>query len=406
MYELKEISPAENLKRVIRTDGYWVHYENRINLEIQSGNCSFTLGYNHKELKSLLPTNEIDFLRGNSGESAEPVDRLSNTLTKEAGMDGIAYAVSGSDGNECAFYIIDLYWTNKGEPQRRYIISIPPCYHGTTVVCRSANNDIVEKRQSRFVPIRGRTWYTTEDSIANETNVLEQIIETFKTRNDIGAILIESYPWNKTIAPWSHNFYQLLRATATLYGANLIVDDIAGYGGKIGTLFTHTAYNIKPDIVTIGKALTNGLIPLSACLINDKILKQVKTTFNWGHTWQPNMYGVRVANRCIELIQERMAHSKVIEKNLNDIGDRLKSKGLVRNVIGNGVWKSFVPEPNPIPISLAEIDKAGMSATTNENTIKTIIPLIADDIYFEELEKRLEVCLTNIQEQRTQGILI
>ena len=47
-----------------------------------------------------------------------------------------------------------------------------------------------------------------------------------------------------------------------------------------------------------------------------------------------------------------------------------------------------------------------MSATTNENTIKTIIPLIADDIYFEELEKRLEVCLTNIQEQRTQGILI
>jgi len=101
-----------------------------------------------------------------------------------------------------------------------------------------------------------------------------------------------------------------------------------------------------------------------------------------------------------------MAYSKVIEKNLNDIGDRLISKGLVRNVIGNGVWKSFVPEPNPIPISLAEIDKAGMSATTNENTIKTIIPLIADDIYFEELEKRLEVCFTNIKEQRTQGLLI
>jgi acetylornithine/succinyldiaminopimelate/putrescine aminotransferase len=158
--------------------------------------------------------------------------------------------------------------------------------------------------------------------------------------------------------------------------------------------------------VTIGKALTNGLIPLSACLINNKILKEVKTQFNWGHTWQPNMYGVRVANRCIELIKERMAYSSVIEKNLNDIGNRLKSKGLVRNVIGNGVWASFVPEPTPIPISLAEIDKAGMSATTNENTIKTIIPLIADDIYFEELEKRLTVCFSNIKEQRTQGILL
>lgn len=404
--ELKENSPVEKLKRVIRTDGYWVHYTDKINLEIQSGNCSYTLGYNHRELKDLLPTNEIDFLRGNSGESAEPVDRLSATLTSEAGMAGIAYAVSGTDGNECAFYINDLYWTNKGNAEKRMLISITPCYHGTSVMCRSANNDIVDKSKNRFIPIRGRTWYTEEDRIANETRILELIIETCKRRNDVGAVFIESYPWNKIIGPYSQSFYTLLRATATLYGLNLIVDDVAGYGGKLGTLFTHNHYNIKPDMVVIGKALTNGLIPLSACLVNDKIVKEVSTTFNWGHTWQPNMYAVRIANRCIELIKERMGHSKVIEKNLNEIGNRLKSKGLVSGVIGDGVWKSFVPAPTPIPISLAEIDKAGMAATTNENTIKTIIPLIADDTYFEELEKRLEICFKSIQYQREQGILI
>jgi len=404
--ELKENSPVEKLKKVIRTDGYWVHYSDKINLEIQSGNCSYTLGYNHKELKSLLPTNEIDFLRGNTGESAEPVDRLSETLVKESGMKGIAYAVSGTDGNECAFYINDLYWKNKGAPEKNMLISITPCYHGTSIMCRSANNDVADKSKNRFIPIRGRVWYNEEDRISNETRVLELIIETCKRRQDIGAIFIESYPWNKIIGPYTHGFYSLLRATATLYGLNLIVDDVAGYGGKIGTLFTHTYYNVKPDIVVIGKALTNGLIPLSACLVNEKICKEIETTFNWGHTWQPNMYAVRIANRCIELIKERMSHSSVIEKNLNEISTRLKSKGLVSEAIGNGVWKSFVPSPSPIPISLAEIDKAGMSATTNENTIKTIIPLIADDLYFEELEKRLEICFKSIQNQRQQGILL
>lgn len=402
--ELKPFSLGESNKKVIATYDYWIEYEGGFkSLEIQSGNAAFTLGYNHNKLKQHIFDNKVDFVRGNTGESTELVDSLSDLLCNISNMKSIAYAVSGSDANESAINAVDRYWTSKGA-HRPYIISIAPCYHGTTYTTKTLSTELERPNYSgwsefnRTRVILGKRWENVKDQRANELYKIAKLKEYLQAHSkETGAIMLESIPWNDQIAPYSKEFWLDIEALVDEYDILFILDDVAGCFGKNERLFTHQYLSIRPDIITIGKSLTNGYVPLSASLHNDKVSTLIASkTWEHGHTWQPTMNGVVAAHICLmEHIQhiEDNKH-KYIGEQLDALGNELVQKGLSDGFVRQGSFMGI--NTFGIDVSLAKLSNAGLAATTAADQIKLVVPTIANDNYFTELKTRVYNLLDDV----------
>lgn len=410
MLELKPFSLGEDPKKVVATYDYWIEYEGgKTSLEIQSGNAAFTLGYNNPKIKQHIFDNKVDFVRGNTGESNEMVDSLSDLLCNISGMKSIAYAVSGSDANESAINAVDRYWTSKGA-HRPYIVSIAPCYHGTTYTTKTLSTELERPNYSGWAEfnrtrvILGKRWIKADQQKENEADKLQKLKEYLeKHGKETGAIILESIPWNDAIAPYSKEFWLSIEELVDQHDVLLILDDVAGCFGKNQHLFTHHYLTIRPDIITIGKALTNGVTPLSASLHNDKVSSAIASkTWEHGHTWQPNVNGVIAAHVCI------VDHIQAIEDEKHQyIGAKLDELG--KHLVDNSLSSGFVRQGSfmgintfGIDVSLAKLSKHGLAATTAADSLKLVVPTIADDKYFTELTNRTLDLLEDVYTSKRQ----
>lgn len=410
MLELKPFSLGETPKKVVATTGYWVEYEGgNSSLEIQSGNAAFVLGYSNPKIKKHLNENKIDFVRGNTGESTEMVDSLSDLLCNISNMKSIAYAVSGSDANESAINAVDRYWVAKGKT-KPYIVSIAPCYHGTTYTTKTLSTELERPNYSgwsefnRTRVILGKRWDAFRTQEENEADKLQKLEDYLKEHsNETGALILESIPWNDSVAPYSKKFWIKIEELVDQYDILLILDDVAGCFGKNQHLFTHHYLTIRPDIITIGKSLTNGVVPLSASLHNDKVSTMIATkTWEHGHTWQPNVNGVIAAHVCL------VEHIQAIEDNKHQyIGDKLDAFG--KELVDNNLASGFVRQGSfmgintfGIDVSLAKLSEHGLAATTASDSLKLVVPTIADDTYFTHLTNRTLNLLDDVYKSKRQ----
>lgn len=397
MIELKPFSLGEDHKEVVSTYDYWIEYKGgKKSLEIQSGNAAFALGYNHKKLKQQVYDNEVDFVRGNTGESTVMVESLSDLLCNISNMKSIAYAVSGSDANESAINAVDRYWVGKGQ-YRPNIVSIAPCYHGTTYLTKTLSTEMEKPNYSgwslhnRTKVILGKRWINSKDQAENEAEKLKLLKEYLENHGtEVGALILESIPWNDAIAPYSKEFWISIEELVSIHDILLIIDDVAGCFGKNQHLFTHQALNMRPDIITIGKSLTNGITPLSASLHNDKVSSVIANkTWEHGHTWQPNVNGCVAAQVCLmEHIQKIEDDKHVyIGTKLDEFGRHLMNANLSNGFVRQGSFMGI--HTFGIDVSLAKLSKHGLAATTAADTLKLVVPTIADDRYFNELTNRV-----------------
>ena len=111
-------------------------------------------------------------------------------------------------------------------------------------------------------------------------------------------------------------YLQRLRALCTEYGIPLIVDEVAVGFGRTGAMFACEKAGIVPDIMTVGKGLTGGLLPMSAALVSDAIYDTFRAdggrsrTFFHGHTFCGNPITSALAVAALEIYEEE----KIIER--------------------------------------------------------------------------------------------
>ena len=152
-------------------------------------------------------------------------------------------------------------------------------------------------------------------------------------------------------------------------------------------MFGWQEYNVQPDICAIGKALTAGYSPLGAAVCNKKVYDVLQyKSWDHGHTWSPNMQGVAAAITASVKIESLLHRVPVINSKLESIGDKLgltyRSAGLLIAYDTNKFY------------SLADLHSVGLTATmAGENCIKVVAPLIADDHYFDSIERSFSTLL-------------
>lgn len=387
---MESIDSLKSKKKIIRTEGYWIETEDGKLLDIQCGNTAFIFGYSNQEIKKSMNNlqDRVAFIKDLSNETCKETEELTKKLLTIGGYKGLAWAVSGSDGIEAAIHTNDQYWRAR-EEHKPTVLVFNPGYHGTTYLTRIFRNDY--NPGDRAVIIDAPEWYNINDREQAEKICLESIDHALVNNPNIGAVMIESIPWIGGIRPWSKPFWKTLRNMCDHFDVNFIVDDIFGGVGKLGFVFSGTRYDIRPDIVAIGKSLTGGYSPLSAVCVNEKIYDLAKDGFNYSHTWSPNMAGIGAALAVLD--QFDPARVALIEKHNIELLDKLMSQGLIKNPVHEGLIVQFDMIKNYDPNFLI---KHGINGSIKgENSVFMCIPYIADTNYYQELETRLSSALND-----------
>jgi adenosylmethionine-8-amino-7-oxononanoate aminotransferase len=385
--ELKYFLNGEYKKEVIYTDRYLVYFKNESKpyLDLQCGYSSFILGYNNKEIYGDIEREyDVQFVRGVTSESNIHVDNLASKLCSLGNWSSIAWTTSGSDAVEAAYEMNRKYW-NLVNPNKNKILVFLPNYHGTTLLEKHFRREISNMDICKFAEVM--PWNNYSEREYSEKILLDVVRQMLMLNQKIiGAILMESIPWFDYLQPWSNNFWTEIKKICEHFDINLIVDDVAGCFGKEGTWYSNNTYNIEPDIVAIGKALTAGYAPMGAALCNKKIHKVIsKEIWEHTHTYYPSMYGVLIANRVINHIESNLLFDKI-----NSINNRIRKICAKYNitVIGDHLLMALHFPKN---ISIMDIFQANAIVSLpikgyNNNILKICAPLIADSEYFSLLE--------------------
>jgi adenosylmethionine-8-amino-7-oxononanoate aminotransferase len=261
------------------------------------------------------------------GLTHEPASRLASRLAAllGPGLDRVFYTDSGSVAVEVAMKMAMQYWLNQGERGRSRFLAFRGGYHGDTfgtmAVC-----DPEEGMHSLFHGM------LTEQVIAplprDEASQAELEALLAAHAHELAGIVVEPLVQGAGgMLMHDPDVLRRLRALADRHGLLLIFDEIFTGFGRTGTLFAFEQAGIKPDIITLSKALTGGTLPLAATVASSKVFDAFWSddpshALMHGPTFMGNALACAAANASLDLFERepRLAQvaalSRALEKGL------------------------------------------------------------------------------------------
>lgn len=223
---------------------------------------------------------------------------LADKLCSLARMDNAFFCNSGAEANEAAIKMTRLYGHAKGIDVPNIIVT-EGSFHGRTMATLTATGN--RKIQAGFEPlVKGfvRAPY-------NDIGAIETIARNNK---DVVAVMVEPITGEGGIRIPDPDYLNKLRAICDQYGWLLILDEIQSGMGRTGKWFAHQHNGIQPDILTLAKALGNG-VPIGTCLARGEAATLFKPG-NHGTTFGGNPLASRAAMAVINTIES----DQLIEK--------------------------------------------------------------------------------------------
>ncbi len=262
-------------------------------------------GYNHPALQTALREQvatkpHVKF----GGLTHSPAARRARRLDANAprGLGRVFFADSGSVAMEVALKMAIQYQHAIGHPEKRRFLTPQGGYHGDTIGAMSVC-DPVTGMHSLFAGVVPEQLFFDRPSSPFHSDFrpesLASLEEAFKKNADtIAAVVLEPVVQGAG-GMWFYRpeYLTRLRELCDQYGALLIHDEIATGFGRTGKLFASEWAGVTPDIMAVGKALTGGVMTLSAVLAKDAIAEAISTdgVFMHGPTFMANPLACRVA---------------------------------------------------------------------------------------------------------------
>jgi acetylornithine aminotransferase len=188
-----------------------------------------------------------------------PQIELASWLVENSFADKVFFCNSGAEANEAAIKLARKYFSDKGENGRYRIITMEKSFHGRTMATLSATGQ--EKIRKGFEPVLGGFDFVP----FNDAKAVESKIESSTC-----AVLLEPVQGEGGVRCPDSEYLKTVRKICDEAGVLLIFDEIQTGIGRTGKLFAYEHFDIEPDIMTLAKALANGL-PIGAMLAKEDI---------------------------------------------------------------------------------------------------------------------------------------
>jgi acetylornithine/N-succinyldiaminopimelate aminotransferase len=223
-------------------------------LDFLSGLAVTSLGHAHPQVADALADQARTLLHLSNLYYNDQQPRLAEKLDALIGGGGRAFFCnSGAEANECAIKLARRYGQRNGGPDRYHVISAYGSFHGRTLTTLAATGQ--PQKQETFQPLpSGFRQVSFDDLGALEAAMDERV----------AAVMLEPVQGEGGVNPASADYLHGVRRLCDEREALLIVDEVQTGLGRTGKWFGFQHSGVAPDIVTVAKALGNG-VPIGAC---------------------------------------------------------------------------------------------------------------------------------------------
>jgi predicted acetylornithine/succinylornithine family transaminase len=247
--------------QLVRGEGTWVwDREGNRYLDLLAGIAVTSLGHSHPGVADAIAAQARTLLHVSNLFGTEPGWEVAQTLDRllgtgqpgwpDAGMRGqVFFANSGAEANECALKLARRF----GGRGRHVVVSAFGSFHGRTLATLHATGQPAKHEVFQPLPegFRHVAW--------DDLDALESALDPSVT-----AVLLEPVQGEGGVNPATVAYLQGVRRLCDERGLLMILDEVQTGLGRCGSWFAHQQMGVVPDVVTMAKALGNG-VPIGAC---------------------------------------------------------------------------------------------------------------------------------------------
>lgn len=234
----------------------------------------------------------------------------------------VFFGLSGSDANDTHWKLLRYYYNAIGKPEKRKIIARKGAYHGITVAAACLTG--LQSSHSYFdlpfealgvVRAEGAHFYRQGRPGESESECgvrLAQELEQLILREDprtVAAFIAEPVTGAGGVVVPPSTYFGAVQEVLRKYDVLLIDDEVITGFGRTGNDFGATTFNIRPDMMTLAKALTSGYAPLSVAAIRGDMYERMRApsgkvgVFGHGYTYSGHPVSCAVALKTLEIYE-------------------------------------------------------------------------------------------------------
>ena len=326
--------------RVI-TRGEGVHIyddQDRRYLDAFAGLWCVNVGYGRREIIDAVHAQMSKLVYYNMffGTTTEPTARLAEKICHHAGpgMNHVFFTNSGSEAHDTWLRMASVYWTARGQPERRIVIARNNAYHGSTVAAASLGG-MKNMHEQGNLPIPGIVhigqpyWYAEgEDLSPDEFGLLRAreleaaILEAGPEK--VAAFVAEPIQGAGGIIIPPDSYWPEIDRICKHYGILLVTDEVICGFGRLGSWFGFQHYGVTPDICTIAKGLSSGYLPIAGVILHDRVadvLIHETDGFDHGFTYSGHPVAAAAALANLDIIE----NERLVERVRDEIGPYFKT---------------------------------------------------------------------------------
>jgi 4-aminobutyrate--pyruvate transaminase len=296
-------------------------------IEGLAGLWSTALGYGNEELAQVAydQIKKMSFTHMFNGKSHETAMLLAERLKELVPVPNaskVFFGCSGSDANDTQVKLIWFYNNAIGRPNKKKIIGRVKGYHGITVVSGSLTGLPPMHNQwdlplacDRFIHTDCPHHYrfaekgeSEEDFATRLANNLEQLI--LKEGPDtVAAFIAEPVMAAGGVIVPPRTYFEKVQAVLAKYDVLFIADEVVTGFGRTGNPFATQTFDLRPDTMTLAKALSSSYQPISAVIIPEKMHAAIADagkklgTIGHGYTYSGHPVCAAVALKTLEIYQ-------------------------------------------------------------------------------------------------------
>jgi acetylornithine/N-succinyldiaminopimelate aminotransferase len=358
-------------------------------LDAISGVAVTNLGHAHDEVAHAISEQAYSLLHTSNLFGIDWQSRLGEKLCNLSGMDRAFFCNSGCEANEAALKLARLYGRQQGIAAPTVVV-MENSFHGRTLATYAASGNPKAQTGFEFEPmVRGFVRVPF-----NELDVLRKLAQT---RDDIVAILVEPVQGEGGVRLASPEYFGHLRELCNRQGWLLMLDEIQTGIGRTGAWFSYQHEHIFPDVLTLAKALGNGM-PIGACLARGKV-SSLFAPGSHGSTFGGNPLACRVACTVLDIIERDklvLRAASLGNLMLQSFGQRLMGIPGVRAIRGHGLMIGIeLSSPCAELMETALLNERVLINVTRDSTLRLLPGMLTTDEEAMEIVDRVSRLVTS-----------
>ena len=350
-------------------------------LDAIAGVAVTSLGHAHPEIAAVIADQAGQLLHTSNLFRIEWQERLAERLCALSGMQRAFFCNSGAEANEAALKLARLHASARRvtDPQ---VLVMENSFHGRSLATLAATGNPAAQRG--FEPLMPGFVRVPYDDI-------EALREAARQFPGIVAVLVEPVQGEGGVRAASAGYLQALRQLCDEHDWLMMVDEVQTGLGRTGTWFGFQQAGIVPDVITLAKALGNGL-PIGACLARGRAA-ELFSPGQHASTFGGNPLACRVACTVLDILAREQLPQRAAtlgRRLLAALREGLSACPEVLAIRGQGLMVGIeLDRQCPELVGRALEEQRLLITVTRGTTLRLLPPLICDDAQIDDIAARV-----------------